>query len=79
MSRIYNTIGSLTTLKLKLKGNHYFLDKVQSLELRETLKIEGIPFYFILNKQGSIAEKGGHLRASEPTTLKRITELLNEK
>ncbi len=48
--------------ELKIGGQHYFLDKEQSSALRETLKIIGIPHYFLINKTGTIIEKGHFLR-----------------
>ena len=48
---------------LQCNGQHYLLSKTQSAEMRNLLKIEGIPFYMLIDKSGVIKEKGNHLRA----------------
>jgi thiol-disulfide isomerase/thioredoxin len=50
--------------ELKIGGQHYFLSKEQSKDIRNAFGIEGIPFYSLIDKRGMIVEKGGsHLRA----------------
>jgi thiol-disulfide isomerase/thioredoxin len=65
--------------EMQLKGTHYFLNKEQSADLREVLKIDGVPFYVLINRKGLIVEKGSHLRASDLSTLQKIETLMNEK
>ena len=48
--------------KFQLGGQHYLLSKTQSTEMRNLFKIEGIPFYMLIDKTGVIKEKGSHIR-----------------
>jgi len=47
---------------LKIGGQHYFLSKEQSNDIRKAFDIEGIPYYTLFDKKGMIVEKGSHLR-----------------
>ncbi len=62
--------------ELQLKGQHYFLTKEQSNDFRKIFEINGVPYYFIMNKKGVIIEKGSHLRPN--SVKKKIEELLLE-
>lgn len=62
--------------ELQLEGQHYFLTKEQSADIRQAFSIEAIPHYFLVNKKGVIIEKGSHLRPS--IVKEKIIELLNE-
>lgn len=62
--------------KLELGGQHYLLDRKQSNDIRNSFEIKGIPFYILINKDGSIVEKGSHLRPSVAS--QKIEKLLNE-
>jgi thiol-disulfide isomerase/thioredoxin len=65
-----------TLSKLQLGGQHYFLSKKQSDEIRKLFQIHGIPFYILIDKKGVIKESGSHLR---PLGAKqKIVELLSE-
>ncbi len=46
-----------TVDSLKIEGQHYFLTKKQSNDLRFLLKIQGIPYYILYGKDGSISEQ----------------------
>jgi len=47
--------------ELNLSGQHYFLSKKQSDDIREAFEISGIPYYILVDKNGMIHEKGNHL------------------
>ncbi|MDR3252229.1 MAG: TlpA family protein disulfide reductase [Tannerella sp.] len=51
-----------TISKFQLGGQHYFLTRQQSQEIRTLFEISGIPFYLLIDKNGVITEKGSHLR-----------------
>lgn len=60
--------------QLQIGGEHYFLSKEQSTDLRKAFEIQGIPYYFLIDQQGVILDKGSHLR---PNIMKeKILELL---
>lgn len=48
--------------ELQIGGQHYFLDRTQSTELREIFEISGIPHYILIDREGTIIEKGSALR-----------------
>jgi thiol-disulfide isomerase/thioredoxin len=63
--------------EFQLGGQHYFLSKKQSSDLRRIFEVNGIPHYFLFDKNGTIVEKGSHLR---PDIAKgKIEELLKKK
>ncbi|NQT27372.1 redoxin family protein [candidate division KSB1 bacterium] len=59
--------------EFKLGGQHYFLSKQQSNDMREVFEINGVPYYILINKSETIVEKGSHLR---PATVKEKIEKL---
>ena len=62
--------------ELQLTGQHYFLTKEQSTDIRKVFEVNGIPHYFLIDKKGIIVEKGSHLR---PNNVKdKIEKLLKE-
>jgi len=63
-----------TISKYQLGGQHYFLSKEQSRDIRALFEIQGIPFYVLIDKKGTIRERGSHLRPL-PTKAK-IIEML---
>ncbi len=69
-------IWKATLAELQLTGQHYFLTQEQSNDLRKIFEINGVPYYFIINKNGVIIEKGSHLRPNR--VKKNIEELLLE-
>ena len=46
-----------TVDSLKIEGQHYFLSKKQSNDLRFLLKLQGIPYYILYNKDGAVLEQ----------------------
>lgn len=53
----------LATLdKLQLGGQHYFLTNQQSRDLFKMFDMPGIPYYILVDKEGTIKEQGNHLR-----------------
>lgn len=59
--------------KFQLGGEHYFLDQNQSIDFQTVFNISGIPFYILIDKDGSVIEKGSHLR---PAMVKEKIEKL---
>lgn len=51
-----------TVSNYDLGGQHYFLSAKQSAAIRELFKVGGIPFYLLIDKDGTIQETGNHLR-----------------
>lgn len=51
-----------TISKYELGGQHYFLSAKQSSAIRDLFHINGIPFYMLMDKTGTILETGNHLR-----------------
>ncbi|SHI41898.1 Thiol-disulfide isomerase or thioredoxin [Tangfeifania diversioriginum] len=62
--------------ELQLTGQHYFLTKEQSTDIRKIFEVSGIPHYFLIDKKGIIIEKGSHLRPNNVE--KKIVKLLKE-
>ncbi|SKB70558.1 Thiol-disulfide isomerase or thioredoxin [Salegentibacter holothuriorum] len=48
--------------KYQLAGEHYFLDQNQSRDFMAAFGISGIPYYLLIDKEGTIVEQGSHLR-----------------
>ena len=48
--------------RFDIEGQNYFLSTQQSVDMRRTFEVEGIPYYVVLNKNGIVTEKGSHLR-----------------
>jgi len=48
--------------QFKLGGQHYFMTKDQSKDMRDIYEIRGIPYYILIGKNGEVIEKGSHLR-----------------
>lgn len=65
-----------TLSSYQLGGQHYFLSKQQSADVRKMFEITGIPFYVVINKEGVIQETGSHLR---PMVAKPVVEKLLNK
>lgn len=62
--------------EFQIGGQHYFLTREQSADLRAVFEVQGIPHYFLIDQNGTIVEKGSHLR---PNNVKdKILGLLNE-
>jgi len=69
-------IWKASLAELQLEGQHYFLTKEQSTDIRKVFQVNGIPHYFLINKQGTIIEKGSHLRPN--SVEEKIEKLLKE-
>ena len=61
--------------QFKLGGQHYFMTKDQSKDMRDIYEIRGIPYYILIGKDGEVIEKGSHLRPD--SVKKQIEKLLN--
>lgn len=48
--------------QLQIGGQHYYLSQEQSTDLRKVFDIKGIPYYFLIDREGVILDKGSHLR-----------------
>jgi len=62
--------------RFQLGGKHYFLSKTQSEAWEKVFNITGVPFYFLIDKNGIIVENGSHLRPNE--VVGKIEKLLHE-
>lgn len=51
-----------TVSSYDLGGQHYFLSAKQSGSIRDLFKVSGIPFYLLIDRDGTILETGNHLR-----------------
>jgi thiol-disulfide isomerase/thioredoxin len=64
-----------TLTRLDIGGQHYFCDDSQSRDIKAALNVEGIPHYFIINKNGYIVQPNSHdLSGSE----EKLSALLKE-
>ena len=72
---IDDNIGSSETAakKLNLQGSIIYLDKEQSAEIKDMLKIQGIPHYTLVDKEGVIVAP----KAPSPKS-KAIEEKISE-
>lgn len=62
--------------KFELGGQHYFLSSEQSNSLKKAFGVQGIPYYVLMDKNGTITDQGYHLR---PENAKgRILALLED-
>ena len=48
--------------ELQLEGQHYFLSDKQSNDFKKLFNVNGVPFYFLIDKNGLFVESGTHLR-----------------
>ncbi len=65
--------------EFQIGGQHYYLDKEQSSEIRKFLKVEGIPYYFLINEEGKIVEQGLPPREGISAVVrKKIKKLLQD-
>ena len=62
--------------KLHIGGQHYFLPKNQSIDFAKFYAINGVPNYMLIDKQGNIVDRGGHLRPGQAK--EKIEELLKD-
>lgn len=62
--------------EFQLEGQHYFLTKTQSSDFRKIFEVNGIPHYFLFDKNGTIIYKGSYLRPD--FAKEKIEELLKK-
>ncbi len=48
--------------EFQIGGQHYYLTKKQSDEIKKAFEIQGIPYYLLVDKDGEIVDKGHHLK-----------------
>lgn len=60
----------------QLSGQHYSLTDEQTINMQKTFEFNGVPYSFLINKQGTIVDKGFHLKPD--TAEAKIRELLIE-
>jgi thiol-disulfide isomerase/thioredoxin len=51
-----------TLAEYQLGGSHYILSMEQSRAVRDLFEIHGIPFYMLIDREGTIVGSGSHLR-----------------
>jgi len=51
--------------EFQLGGEHYLLTSQQSTDFRKIFELEGVPCYFLFDKQGKLIDKGSHLRPDQ--------------
>jgi thiol-disulfide isomerase/thioredoxin len=61
--------------QFKLEGQHYFMTKDQSKDMKDLYKFSGIPFHILIGKDGKLIDKGYHLGPS--VVKKQIENLLD--
>ncbi len=55
-----------------------FLNKEQFKEFDERYDVKGFPTYYMYDKEGTLVESGHNWRPSNPNTLDRLNELMNQ-
>jgi hypothetical protein len=48
--------------EFQIGGQHIFLTKEQSIAIRESLEVVGVPYHILIDRHGNIIEKGNHLQ-----------------
>lgn len=61
--------------KFEMGGQNYFLSKKQSKEIKKAFGVQGVPYYVVIDKNGTISEKGSHLRPDVAES--KILELMD--
>jgi len=65
-----------TSKVMGIGGEHnYFLNAKQSSDLRMAFEIRGIPFYMLIDKNGTIVDKGNSLRIYDNVVFDKIVAL----
>ncbi len=65
--------------KYQLQGQLYFLSPMESSLLKKNYRLEGIPHYALINKDGEIAFEGYDLKPSENSTREKIASIIGKK
>ena len=64
-----------TSKVMGIEEQNYFLNAKQSSDMRIAFEIQGIPFYMLIDKNGTIVNKGNNLRIYDSTVYNKIVEL----
>jgi thiol-disulfide isomerase/thioredoxin len=62
--------------KFQLRGQHYFIDEIESKKISEKYTLRGIPHYMLIDKKGKIAFQGYKIKPSDNATTLKIKSLL---
>jgi hypothetical protein len=68
--------GQTLISELGIEGSHYLATPDQSRFIYELFEMNGVPNYVLIDKKGSIVEKGNQLRPSESLIKNKIENLL---
>lgn len=60
---------------MEIGVHNYFLNAKQSSDMRAAFEIEGIPFYVLVDRNGTIIDKGNSLRIYDSTVFNQIVKL----
>ncbi len=63
--------------KLKISGVHIYCNEAESREISKPFKLNSVPYYLLINREGIIVDYGRHLDPSNPDLIKKINTLLN--
>ena len=67
-----------TSKVMGIGEQNYFLSAKQSSDMRIAFEIQGIPFYMLIDKNGTIVNKGNNLRIYDSIVFNKIVELTNK-
>ena len=67
-----------TSKVMGIGEQNYFLNAKQSSDMRTAFEIQGIPFYMLIDKNGTIVNKGNNLRIYDSIVFNKIVELTNK-
>lgn len=56
-------------------AQHVFLDEEQSVSFKDAIKANGLPTYLLIDQEGTIVERGGHLGPGSERAAQRLREL----
>ncbi len=56
---------TVSLAEFQIGGQHYYFNKEQSDVFRDLYDVDGIPHYFLFDKEGELVEKGSHLRPNK--------------
>jgi thiol-disulfide isomerase/thioredoxin len=64
-----------TSKIMGIAKHNYFLNARQSADMRSAFEIQGIPFYMLIDKNGTIIKKGNGLRIYDSLVFNEVLEL----
>jgi len=67
-----------TSKVMGISEHNYFLNAKQSSDMRTAFEIQGIPFYMLIDKNGTIVNKGNNLRIFDGVVYNKIVELTSK-